>query len=338
MGRTESPYERLRRGVEQLLKAGGYSGCDVQELLERLPKRWEKHGDLVIVKRAAFDDHRWDRVRSSLWDIICDSLRCKRLALGGGIADDVYRTPRVDLVRGDDGWVTHVDNKIRYTFDVTRCMFSAGNVTEKLRVARMDCRGQVVVDLFAGIGYFTLPYLMHTGAAHVHACEWNPDAVEALRTNLQLNRVHDRCTIHVGDCRKVCPEDVADRVNLGLIPSSTVGWEAACRALNPKRRFCWMHVHENMDSKPGAQDSRCAVWAERARQVCATMVDLLGQCRRGCEWNVVCEHIEHVKSYGPHVDHVVMDLRCEQLTMNSQMPIMAEECAQSVSRRGTCDK
>ncbi|KAK8772283.1 hypothetical protein V5799_024473 [Amblyomma americanum] len=113
MGRTESPYERLRRGVEQLLKASGYSGSDVQELLERLPKRWEKHGDLVIVKRAAFDDRRWDCVRSSLWDIICDTLRCKRLALGASIADDGHRTPRVDLVRGSDGWVTHVDNKVR---------------------------------------------------------------------------------------------------------------------------------------------------------------------------------------------------------------------------------
>lgn len=54
-----------------------------------------------------------------------------------------------------------------------------------------------------GIGYFTLPYLVHAGATHVHACEWNPTAVEALRRNLQLNKVSDRCTVHQGDNRKV---------------------------------------------------------------------------------------------------------------------------------------
>lgn len=50
-----------------------------------------------------------------------------------------------------------------------------------------------------GIGYFTLPYLVHAKAAHVHACEWNPYAVKALQRNLQINGVSDRCTIHQGD-------------------------------------------------------------------------------------------------------------------------------------------
>jgi len=51
----------------------------------------------------------------------------------------------------------------------------------------------------AGIGYFTLPYLVHAGAAHVYACEWNPDAVESLQKNLALNRVQHRCTVLFGD-------------------------------------------------------------------------------------------------------------------------------------------
>ena len=38
----------------------------------------------------------------------------------------------------------------RYTFDVTKCMFSPGNITEKLRVASMQCSGEVLVDLYAG--------------------------------------------------------------------------------------------------------------------------------------------------------------------------------------------
>lgn len=115
-------------------------------------------------------------------------------------------------------------------------MFSSGNITEKLRVARFNCKGETVVDLYAGkkfsktcllqsghicmigiwnksvvihdmlttgIGYFTLPYLVHAGAAYVHACEWNPDAVGALQKNLNINKVSERCTIHQGDNRQV---------------------------------------------------------------------------------------------------------------------------------------
>ena len=57
--------------------------------------------------------------------------------------------------------------------------------------------------LFVGIGYFTIPYLVHARAAHVHACEWNPNSVEALRKNLEQNGVASRATIYEGDNRKV---------------------------------------------------------------------------------------------------------------------------------------
>ena len=42
---------------------------------------------------------------------------------------------------------------------------------------------------FAGIGYFTLPFLVHAGAEFLHACEWNPEAVKALARNLSRNGV-----------------------------------------------------------------------------------------------------------------------------------------------------
>lgn len=56
---------------------------------------------------------------------------------------------------------------------------------------------------FPGIGYFTLPYLIHAKADHVFACEWNPDAVSALRNNLKVNGVFEKCTVLEGDNRKV---------------------------------------------------------------------------------------------------------------------------------------
>lgn len=127
-------------------------------------------------------------------------------------------------MHGEGGVVQHIDNGITYQFDVTKCMFAKGNITEKLRVAGFNCEGETVVDLYAGIGYFTLPYLVHAGADRVFACEWNPAAVEALKNNLEINGVLDRCTVLEGDNARVCPQRVANRVNLGLIPSSVAGW------------------------------------------------------------------------------------------------------------------
>ena len=62
-----------------------------------------------------------------------------------------YRSPVNRLVLGEGGWVTHKDNGVCYEFDATRTMFSQGNITEKMRMGRLDCRGEAVVDLFAGV-------------------------------------------------------------------------------------------------------------------------------------------------------------------------------------------
>ena len=195
-------------------------------------------------------------------------------------------------------------------------MFSIGNITEKLRIAKFDCSQEVVVDLFAGIGYFVLPYLIHARAKHVHACEINPDSVEALKSNLKSNGVEERCTVYLGDNRNTCPKDVADRVNLGLIPSSELSWETACQALKSDSGGV-LHIHANIDSKHPKFDvidgqkspfkyPDWEIWTEYASSTILRFLQKL----KGRAWTVKFLHIEHVKSYAPHVDHVVLDLEC----------------------------
>ncbi|XP_069134103.1 tRNA wybutosine-synthesizing protein 2 homolog [Argopecten irradians] len=220
---------------------------DISTLVKDIPTHWERHGDLVVFPVNTFTHPTWQSWGPRLWQAVATSLRCSRLAQKGTISSNGYRSPQVVLLLGESGWVEHVDNGIRYTYDLTKCMFSAGNITEKMRVAGFNCAGETVVDLYAGIGYFTLPYLVHAKAAHVHACEWNPDAVEALQKSLVLNRVCDKCTVYQGDNRETCPKNIADRVNLGLIPSSEEGWPVACRALKSSGGF--LHIHSNVTSK-----------------------------------------------------------------------------------------
>ncbi|XP_071795743.1 tRNA wybutosine-synthesizing protein 2 homolog isoform X2 [Asterias amurensis] len=239
-----SPYQTL---VKQLRKRFNELAVPFPEDLEKeIPNVWEKHGDLILLPQSSFLSTTW-QCCNDLWNIVASVLGGQRVARKGRVNPDDYRSPRVDLLLGNNGWVEHKDNGIRYTYDVRHCMFSIGNITEKIRVAGFDCTGETVVDLYAGIGYFTLPYLVHAGASLVHACEWNPDAVDALKKNLVLNNVQDRCQVHAGDNKQVCPKGVADRVNLGLIPSSKDGWPVACAALKPQTGGM-LHIHGNVTS------------------------------------------------------------------------------------------
>lgn len=274
-----------------------------------LPAGWERFGDLVLLPETALVGGAavWGAQYGSeaFWAAVAGALRAERLGRKARIADDGMRQSQVALLRGDDGWVKTRQDGVVYTLDVTKCMFSAGNVTERQRAGAWDCSGQTCVDLYCGIGYFTLPMLVHAGAAFVYACEWNPNAVEALRRNLDENGVNPaRYEIRAGDNRVHAPRRVAHRILLGLLPSSRDGWPVAAAAAvtptSPDDRVL-MHVHENV------HEAEIAAWTAG---MAAEMRDLLAK-EHGVAWAVEVVHVERVKSYAPRVYHIVVDLACK---------------------------
>ncbi|XP_015574248.1 tRNA wybutosine-synthesizing protein 2/3/4 isoform X1 [Ricinus communis] len=294
---SKSPLQLMKEAVASLIKHKGLS----TELLEQLPTRWERLGNIVVLPVTSFKDPSWDLIGEELWPAIARSLNSQRLARNGRVAPTGTRDSTLEMLVGDNGWVDHRENGILYSFDVTKCMFSWGNLSEKIRMAHLDCKDEVIVDLFAGIGYFVLPFLVRANAKLVYACEWNPHAVEALKRNLEANSVSDQCVVLEGDNRLIAPRGVADRVCLGLLPSSEGSWVTAVRALRSEGGV--LHVHGNV------KDSEEGSWTEHVMR----SIDEIARSEAGHCWEVSIEHVERVKWYAPHIRHLVADVRCRQI-------------------------
>ena len=274
------PHSILEDAVREL-----YGGS----LPGELPRRWERFSDVAIMPHGSFQGDAWSPVEG-LWEAVARALGSKRLARMGEVSGE-FRESGVEMLLGEDDWVVRRESGVDYGYAMTRCMFSSGNVNERRRMGEVVEEDEVVVDLYAGIGYYTLPALVHGGAV-VHACEWNPEAVRALRWGLDANGVEGRCTIHEGDNRSTAESlaGTADRAFLGLLPSSEDGLEVAMRVLSPDGGT--LHIHGLAPSKDHSS------WAEG---VCAT-ASLL---RPGSD---LSHELTRVKSYAPHWDHVVLDL------------------------------
>ncbi|XP_022723296.1 tRNA wybutosine-synthesizing protein 2/3/4 [Durio zibethinus] len=293
---SKSPLNIMTEAVASLLRQKGLS----VKLLEQLPNRWERLGDIVVLPVSSFKDPVWDSIGDELWPIIARSLNTCRLARQGRVAANGTRDSTLEILVGDGGWVAHCENGILYSFDATKCMFSWGNLSEKIRMANLDCTGSVIVDLFAGIGYFVLPFLVRAKAKMVYACEWNPLAIEALKQNLQANSVSDHCIILEGDNRVTAPKGIADRVCLGLLPSSEGSWLTAVRALRSEGGI--LHVHGNV------KDTEEELWTNHVSKSIYEIARSEGHC-----WEVTIDHVERVKWYAPHIRHLVADVRCRQI-------------------------
>ncbi|ETN07332.1 hypothetical protein PPTG_13625 [Phytophthora nicotianae INRA-310] len=286
-------------------------------IVKTIPDKFEFVSDVLLTPRDSFLEPEWASFADEMWAHVCASTTpaFSRVARKAFIDASEKRQSHVELLYVNEkaltsqrskeapGWVEIRENGIIYGWDLTRVMFSSGNVTEKARMANIGCHGETIVDLFCGIGYYVLPFLVHGGAAFVHACEWNPDSVAALRFNLERNHVADRCKVYLGDNRESAPTigAVADRVNLGLLPTSEKAWPLAVQVLKPSGG--WFHVHDNV-----AVEDR-ETWEQHVLDSMRALAKQYGK-----HWTITCEHVERVKSYAPKVYHLVADIHCAPIS------------------------
>lgn len=111
------------------------------------------------------------------------------------------------------------------------------------------------------------------------------------------------------DCKQTCPEGIADRCNLGLIPSSEASWPVACRALRRVGGRLHLHGIANQTKETHQQ------WSEDVRQ---RIENLFKEIHPDDDIQCEIEHIEHVKPYGPRLDHLVVDLNIKNRSVTSE--------------------
>ena len=186
------------------------------------------------------------------------------------------RSAQVELLYGENGWVEVKDNGLVYGFDATKVMYSSGNVTERHRMATLQAEGDIVIDAYAGIGYYTMQLLVHANVGHVHACEINPNSIHALEWSANQNNVQSRLTVHPGDNQVTLRElkGTADRVLLGYLPSSEPTWEPAIQSL--KETGGTLHIHMNVEEE--GIDAWCEATMNKCLQFASKVWSELGSC------------------------------------------------------------
>lgn len=252
----------------------------------RLPRKWELIGDILILKL----DPSLSEYEREIAEVYANVLGAKSVLEDiGGIGGE-FREPKLRLISGSDTTTVHKENDVLFRLDVTKVMFSSGNIHERIRMARICQPGETVVDMFAGIGYFSLPIAVHSNPRKVYACEINPTAFEYLEETIRLNRV-DTVRPLFGDCRDIAPEGVADRVIMGYL----WGQEYLGKAMRVVCEKGLIHYHE-------------ACHREDVLTRPAESVKSAGR-REGRRVRILATR--RIKSYSPNTYHVVVDADVE---------------------------
>jgi tRNA wybutosine-synthesizing protein 2 len=184
---------------------------------EFLPSGFQRIGHVVILNLRP----ETLKLGRKIANIVLDNYSyVKTVCLNKGISGEL-RQPSIEYLAGEKGTETiHAENKCRFLLDVTRVMLSKGNLAERARIPKLVKPGETVVDLFAGIGYFSIPIAKHAKPARIYCIEKNPASFSYLKQNIRLNKVQGRVTPIMGDCRQVPVGPIADRVLMGYLPKT----------------------------------------------------------------------------------------------------------------------
>jgi tRNA wybutosine-synthesizing protein 2 len=204
------------------------------------------------------------------------------------------RIPSIEIILGERTVTIHKENRVLFKFDTSKLIFSSGNIDERARVAILPKSEEIIVDMFAGIGYFTLPIAVHSKPKQIYACELNPVAFDYLQENIRLNNVKNIVKPILGDNREIAPENVADRVIMGYIKNTHEFLPTAFQVL--KNGTGVLHYHNTcpndlLPDRPLEEVKSAAAEINRD-------IELLNYYK--------------IKSYAPGVSHVVIDVLVKQ--------------------------
>jgi len=259
--------------------------------LDHLPKGYQIIGNILLIKL----DKGLIKHRRLIGNAIMNILPyihtvCLIKEIKGNI-----RKPEIEVIAGCNKTQTmNKEHGCKFLLDVSDIMWSQGNKNEKMRLAKMIRPGENIVDMFAGIGYFSIILAKYCKPKKIYAIDINPKAIEYLRKNVWLNEVEDKIEILQGDCRKFSKllENTADRIIMGYLFETE---KFLPYALKIAKSNAVIHFHRTVKEEETEKMKEKLIKIGIKNKVKIRVLK-----------------VTKVKSYAPKIWHVVFDLKIQK--------------------------
>ncbi|MDD2777931.1 MAG: class I SAM-dependent methyltransferase family protein [Methanocellales archaeon] len=150
----------------------------IEEIIGFSPS-YEIIGDIAILPEGSID------VGTALLKV---HKNVKTVLVALSPVEGEFRVRRYRILAGENRTETvYREYGCMYTLDLQRMYFSPRLATERARVAALVKPKETVIDMFAGVGPFSI--LIAKRAEHVVSIDKNPDAILFLRKNVALNSI-----------------------------------------------------------------------------------------------------------------------------------------------------
>jgi len=130
------------------------------------------------------------------------SVFMKKSAIGG-----ITRTRTLEFIAGEDNSETiHKEHGVRLKLDTKKVYFSPRLATERKRLSEQVKEGEIILDMFAGIGPFSI-LIAKEHKVNIYATDINKEAIEYMKANIKLNKLKGEIYPILGDINRVAKDE-----------------------------------------------------------------------------------------------------------------------------------
>lgn len=240
----------MRRGFS--LKAFLADKLEPKEL-KSLYRSYDIIGDIAVIRVPETAKRKRDVIAEA---VIQTHKHVRAVLCQTGPVSGDFRLRSLEWVAGErKTQTTHRERGCVFKVDLEKCYFSPRLSHERMRIAQQVQPDEVVVNMFAGVGCFSIILAKHSDAERIYSVDLNPVAIHYMRENILLNRVEGSVVAIQGDARKTIEgglREVADRVLIPLPEKACEYLDCALLALKPAGG--WVHYysfeHARKDEDP----------------------------------------------------------------------------------------
>jgi len=212
-----------------------------------------------------------------------------------------FRLRGLEFVLGERKTETlHREHGCLFKVDLKKCYFSPRLSYERTRIARQVQPGEVVLNMFAGVGCYSIAIAKHSKPDKSFSIDINPVAIHYMQENIELNKVEEKVVPVQEDAKKVIEErmqKMADRVLMPLPEMAYKYLDYALLALKPTGG--WIHYYDFEHAKKGENP------IEKIELKVSKKLQMLG-----VNFQVVFGRI--VRPTGPNWHQVVLDIQVKE--------------------------
>ena len=273
-----------------------------EEKAARIWKRLDIVGDIAILRIPLDNSLSIEEAKLLASELLKELRYVKSVWAIASPTEGPYRLRRLVHLAGEKRTITiYREHGCKFKVDVAEVFITPRLNYEHRRIAGLVRPGEVIVNMFAGAGLFSIVAACHARPARVYSIDINPRAYELMVENVRLNRVEGVVEPILGDAASVVAEKlrgVADRV---LMPLPELALDYLYYAVEALRDRGYIHVYLHVSEPKGLDPLLLASSIARDRALSHPRVR-----------DVRVEAARRVRSVGPRRVQVVVDLWVER--------------------------